>query len=142
MELHYILLIAAAVCITVEIFVPGFIAGTMAIGLLFSAAGAAFGLNAAWIILLFIIGCIITMFTIRPVIIKLSGRNGGLRTNGDALIGRTGTVIEEVDADSGRIKIDGDIWQARSVTGDTIPVGSKVEIVGRESIIMSVKHAD
>jgi membrane protein implicated in regulation of membrane protease activity len=36
----------------------------------------------------------------------------------EALEGSHGTVLEEVDADRGMIKIDGELWQARSFDGN------------------------
>lgn len=62
-----------------------------------------------------------------------------LNTNIDALHLREATVIEAIPENGlGRIKIDGDIWQAHSSDGAAIEVNSRVKITGHESIIMTV----
>lgn len=59
-------------------------------------------------------------------------------TGMDALIGRTGTVIQA--ADCLRMRIDGDVWQIRpSKRGKPIAPGEEVRVVGYESIILSVE---
>jgi membrane protein implicated in regulation of membrane protease activity len=61
-------------------------------------------------------------------------------SNIDALIGRVGTVIESIEPDgSGYVKVDGDEWKAVSNSTELIYKGQKVEIIGRESIIVTVK---
>ena len=61
-------------------------------------------------------------------------------SNADALIGCIGIVIEPILADgSGYVKVDGDEWKAVSNVPETIEKGSKVEIIARDSIIVTVK---
>ena len=61
-------------------------------------------------------------------------------SNADALIGRIGVVIADIPADaSGYVKVDGDEWKAVSQNGMPITSGNRVEIVSRESIIVTVK---
>jgi membrane protein implicated in regulation of membrane protease activity len=59
----------------------------------------------------------------------------------DALIGRVVVVTQTIpaDGDLGRIKIDGDNWQARSVNGEEIEEGRKVRVVSYDSIIIEVE---
>ena len=60
--------------------------------------------------------------------------------NADALIGRIGIVIEAIPAGgSGYVKVDGDEWKAVSQVPQEIKKGNKVEIIGRDSIIVTVK---
>ena len=61
-------------------------------------------------------------------------------SNIDALIGRVGTVIETIEPnESGYVKVDGDEWKAVSNSTESISKGQKVEIISRESIIVTVK---
>ena len=39
----------------------------------------------------------------------------------------------------GRVKLDGDDWKAESDAVNDIPVGARVRIIGRESIIVKVE---
>ena len=81
------------------------------------------------------------------VLSKRAERKGQYKSNMESLIGRTATVIEEIPAeDAGRVKVDGDEWQAvLSRENDdirpreNIPVGAKVVIVSYDSIILTVK---
>lgn len=55
---------------------------------------------------------------------------------------RVGKVTETIKAgDYGRMKLDGDDWKAESDETEDLPVGTKVRIVGRESIIVKVEKA-
>ena len=63
-------------------------------------------------------------------------------TNQNALIGKIGLVSEEInnEKDTGLIKVDGDVWKARSTEDSTIiNKDEKVEIVHLESIVVTVK---
>ncbi|MDE6342437.1 MAG: NfeD family protein [Muribaculaceae bacterium] len=59
-------------------------------------------------------------------------------TGMDALIGRTGIVVEAPD--SLRMRIDGDVWKVRPVRhGSELKPGDHVRVVGYDSIILSVE---
>ena len=61
-------------------------------------------------------------------------------SNADALIGRVGTVITPIfPGQSGYVKVDGDEWKAVAEMPETIEQGSKVEIISRDSIIVTVR---
>ena len=58
---------------------------------------------------------------VRPIIIRhaRSALEAGETPFGlEAMEGSHGMVLEEVNADSGMIKIDGELWQARSFDGN------------------------
>ena len=83
----------------------------------------------------------LSLYFVRPAALRYFHRNEDTRvSNADALIGREGRVTEDIEsAGYGRVQIDGDYWKAQSVDGLHIPKGSKVTVVGRESIIITVK---
>lgn len=62
-------------------------------------------------------------------------------SNMDALRGREVPVIEAIPGNGGlgRVKVDGDRWQARTVDGSAVAEGERVKIVGFESIILEVE---
>lgn len=94
-----------------------------------------------WIQLLaFAIFSALCVFAVRPLAIKyLHPSQGDRPSNADALIGRTGTVIEPISSDTpGYVKIDGDEWKATADTKNTISNGSIVRIISRDSIIVKV----
>ncbi|MGL4739110.1 MAG: NfeD family protein [Cellulosilyticaceae bacterium] len=63
----------------------------------------------------------------KKLTIRFQGKQT-IATNIDALIGRTGTVLEAIGPDdqTGIVKLDGEHWTARSTTGITIPKGTLV----------------
>ena len=59
----------------------------------------------------------------------------------EALKGRVVEVIESIPEHGiGRVRVDGDRWQARTANGNVIQAGSKVRIVSYESIIVIVEE--
>ncbi len=140
MEGWHILISIGIIAFIVEIFTSGFISGSVGIGFLFAATGNYFGLDIKWQILLFAAGVTITHFLIRPVITKYGYKNK-IKTNKDALVDKTGIVTQEINhiQNTGRIKIDGDDWKAKSSNKEIIPTGTTVKVVSVESIILIVK---
>ncbi len=66
----------------------------------------------------------------------------GSNTNMDALIGRTAALEREISTEQpGRLRIDGDNWQARSDSGEPLSKGTLVTVTGYDSIILLVKPA-
>ena len=80
------------------------------------------------------------LFTLRPVALRYLHRDEPNRvSNADAIIGRTGSVSQASAANGhGRVALDGDDWKAQSADGQPIAAGTRVRIVGRESIIVTV----
>ena len=66
---------------------------------------------------------------LRPIVKRYVSK-GTVKTNVDALVGRNALVIERIDnlQATGRIKLDGADWTARSVDGSVIEVNSEVVI--------------
>jgi len=141
MDTWYILAAIGIVAFIIEIFTTGFIAGSVGIGFFFAAAGNYFGLAVEWQILLFATGLTLTYFLIRPLINKYGYGKEAVRTNRDALIGRTGKVTEEINTEknTGRVAIDGDNWKAVARQHDSIPAGTTVKVVDIDSIILFVE---
>lgn len=137
METWHILIAIGIIAFIAEIFTAGFISGAVGIGLIFAAIGNYFGLEVKWQILLFAFGVALTYFLIRPII----NRKDKVKTNQDALINKNGTVTEEIHPvkNSGRIKIDGDDWKAKSLNNEIIQIGTIVTVVKIESIVLIVK---
>jgi len=99
-------------------------------------------METKWLILLFAIGVGITYFLFRPLIVKYGYKQGqAVKTNQEAFIGRKGVVTEEVNEENqtGRIKIDGVEWNARTEDGEHILLGEKAEVLAVDSIVLIVK---
>ena len=80
------------------------------------------------------------LFTLRPVALRYLHRDEPNRvSNADAILDSTGRVSQAIAANGyGRVALDGDDWKAQSADGQPIAAGTRVRIVGRESIIVTV----
>jgi membrane protein implicated in regulation of membrane protease activity len=86
------------------------------------AAGGAAALGAPLLVqaLVFAIVSALSLIALRPTILRhaRSALEAGETPIGlEAIEGSHAMVLEEVDADHGMIKIDGELWQARSFDG-------------------------
>ena len=93
------------------------------------AAIALFGGGTLAQIVVFVVVSILLIFALRPLMKGRIQRSGeDVRTNADALIGKTGYVTQLVGERDGRIQFSGGEWSARSAEG-LIPVGTEVTVV-------------
>lgn len=94
-----------------------------------------------WVqVLVFAVASAVCVFCVRPFVVKYVHPGHDNRvSNADALIGRTGTVIEPITPEkAGYVKVDGDEWRAVTDDGEIIPKGKEVVIRKRDSIIVTV----
>jgi len=124
-----------------EIFTSGFAVACFSFGALAAALCAAIGLGYPWQLVAFAAISIVALVTVRPFVLKYFNKKDTERTNGDALIGKTGRVSQKIDPVSGkgRVAIDGDDWKAVSEDGAVIEKGAIVEVTKIDSIILTVK---
>ena len=108
----------------------------------FSMVGSWLGFPFLAQVVCFACFSILSIFAVRPVAMKYLHRGEEERkSNADALEGREGVVIEEVQPQrSGYVKVDGDEWRAVSADGSLIKRGEKVRIVKMESIVATVER--
>ena len=143
MVAYQIWLIVAIVLVIIELLTAGFGVICFAVGALFSALAAFLGVDSlVWQLLIFAVASVLCFIFLRPVVLRfLDKKSKDVKTNADALIGKTAMVSETIDssANQGRVAVDGDDWKAVSADGSVINKGEKVEIVSRDSIILTVK---
>jgi membrane protein implicated in regulation of membrane protease activity len=64
----------------------------------------------------------------------------------EALVGKRAMVLQDVTVDSGRVKIEGDVWTARVENeGVVLPAGQRVEVVtfrGANAIVAAETPAE
>lgn len=129
------------VCLILELCNGDFFILSFAIGAAVAAVISAFDLSFYGGLAVFAIASILSLFFVRPSLLKYLHKNEDSRqSNADAIIGRTGRVSERIEAGGfGRVAIDGDDWKATAIDGQVIEKGEKVKIIGRESIIITVE---
>ncbi len=133
-------LIAAAVLVLIEFFVPGFFIATFVLGCLFSALASFMGGGFITQTIAFIVGSLISFVGIRPLVIKhLYSDKSGQETNTGALVGVPAIVLEPVDKVSGRVKVGGEDWKARTETDENFESGVSVTVVRIDGATLIVK---
>ena len=115
---------------------------TAAITTVWFAAGALAALLAAffgaelWLqITLFVVVSVGMLLALRPLLKKYITPKK-LRTNVDSVIGSQGLVLEPIDnlAGTGRVKLGGMEWSARSENGEPIETGTIVKVEKIEGV--------
>lgn len=102
------------------------LAGGAAAGALSAALGAPFVVAA----LIALASSAALLGVVRPVARRHLRQPLTARTGVEALIGRQGEVLEQVDGIGGQIKLGGEIWSARSYDGSAvIEPGARVDII-------------
>lgn len=140
MEIWHIWAIIATLLVIGEMLTAGFALICFAVGAVGGAIGAAAGASLEWQLGIFALATLVAFLAVRPLLRRLSAKDE-VPTNADALIGRTAKVTECIEVGGrGRVAIDGDIWQAESSEQSDILEGEKVEIISRESIILTVRR--
>ena len=134
--------IVALICLILELTAGDFFIICFAIGAVGAAIDAGLLGNGIYVqIGTFAVVTLISLFYVRPFAKRYLHKGEDKRvSNADALLGRQGRVVETVEADGfGRVQIDGDIWKAVTRESQSIPAGSNVRVVDRESTIITVE---
>jgi len=140
-EIWHIWIIAALLLFIVEIFTTGFAVACFSVGALFASVAAAFDWDLKIQLLAFAVGTLLAFIFIRPIMLKFFQGKNARQTNADALINKTGRVVETIDnkAGTGRVVINGDNWKAISSNNEIINEGKIVTVLEINSIILTVK---
>lgn len=120
----------------VEMFTLDFLFLMLAGGAI--AGGAASLMGAPWWLSLTVaaIASLVLLLALRPFLLRAFNlRRAGGATNVDALAGREARTIDEVTETSGRVKLNGEVWSART-RDDAPPIPE-----GAEVVVLEIKGA-
>lgn len=146
MENWLIWLIVMAILIIVELLTSLIATFCLAVGCLCAMVVSVVNLGLEAQLIALIVGTIIAFAVFAPKIRRWQksrevAKGNQAVSNMDALIGRVVDVIENIPANGvGRVKVDGDRWQARCNGGYGISAGMQVRIVDYDSIILEVEQ--
>lgn len=134
-------IIISILCLILELSSGDFFILCFAIGAAVSSLLAGCGLSMTWQIVAFSVVSALSLLLVRPALIKkLHNPHRERLSNAEAMIGQTGRVSEDIEANGyGRVAIDGDDWKARSADGSAISKDTRVRVVKMESIIVTVE---
>jgi membrane protein implicated in regulation of membrane protease activity len=129
-EAWVIWLVLAALLAGGEIATTSFFLGPFAIGALLAMVVALAGGGTVVAGVVFIATSVLALTTLRPVARRHLKQGPTLRTGTAALVGRTATVIDAVDAGAGTVRLDGEVWTARPYDDDaTFAAGERVHVM-------------
>lgn len=133
--------VVAVACLILEMTSGDFFIICFSIGAVFAAIAAAMGIGLYVQLALFAVFTLIALFWVRPLAKRYFHQGEDYRvSNADALLGRTGRVVEIVKAGGyGRVQIDGDIWKAKTTDTTDVAEGTTVRVTDRQSTIITVE---
>lgn len=100
------------------------------------------GLSILGQIITFIVTSIITFLLFRPALMKHI-KTPRIKTNTDSLIGKTGEVLKDITPLSfGQVKVNNQVWTAKSLEGVEIKQGTLVEILEIQGVKLIVKEKE
>lgn len=111
-----------------------------AVGALASLIADLLGASVTVQFVVFLVVSIICFIVTRPLVKKFSASKIQ-STNADRCIGETAVVVEAIDNVNakGQVKVNGNIWSARSETDEVIAEGEKVTVLKIEGVKLIVK---
>ena len=139
MALWQIFSIVAVVAVILEIIVPSAFFLNFAIAGVLTALLSLFVNSINALIIDFIILSILSIWLIRPILLRRKDEKDKQTGLDDKYIGKIVKVTEPVTTNSGAVTIYDERWNARIESGDEIPVGAEVKIVKNDSLVLYVE---
>ena len=122
--------IGAGILATGEVMTLGFFLGPIALAAVVAAIAAAAGAEVEVQIAVFLVATIASLLFIRPIAKRHMRTPQRLRSGTAALVGTRAIVLERVDADTGQVKIGGEVWTARAYDEDDVfEPGARVDVM-------------
>ena len=136
-------LIAAGIFFIIEMATIGFLVFWLGIGALLAMVTSFITDNIFIQALVFVITSTLLLIFTRPLVNKFIKIPKEIKTNAYSIIGKKGIVISKINniEGTGQIKMDGEIWSAKSATDEDIPENTEVEIVEIAGVKAVVKEA-
>ena len=126
-------LVLAALLGAAEVLTTTLAFGLLAVAALVAAIAGGAGLGLPIQLGAFAVTAGAGLGVVRPLAVRHLRRPPLLRSGASALVGRPATVVEEVTAAGGRVRIGGEVWSARCYDeSQVIPAGSAVDVFAIE----------
>lgn len=139
-------LIAAGVFFIIEMATIGFLVFWLGIGALLAMVTSFVTDNIIIQSVVFLVSSTLLLVFTRPLVNKFIKVPKEVKTNAYSIIGKKGIVISKINniEGNGQVKIDGDVWSAKSVDDTDIPKDTEIEIVeidGVKAVVKKVSEA-
>lgn len=134
-------LIVAGIFFVIEMATIGFLVFWLGIGALLAMVTSFITDSILIQSIVFVVTSTILLIFTRPLVNKFIKVPKELKTNAYSIIGKKGIVISKINNidGTGQIKIDGDIWSAKSLDEEDIDKNTEVEIVEIDGVKAVVK---
>lgn len=131
---------AAVGLLLVEVFTVQLVSIWFCIGAVAATMAAVLGFSGTVQLGVFLVVSALTLAVTRPMV-RQALHFKRVPTNADSLIGSTAAVLENIDnlAQTGRARVNGMDWTARSRTGQPIPAGATVTVEAIEGVKLMVR---
>ena len=132
----YFWLILAGIFVIAEIATVGFLIFWLSLGSLCAMLTSFFTDNIIIQTAVFVVTSVLFIFLTRPLAKKLAKTDNTLVTNAFSIIGKKAIVIKEINPTLGvgQIKIDGQVWTAKSTNEEIISEGTEVLILNIDGV--------
>lgn len=123
-----------------ELLSPGFFFFlSFACGCIAAACANFFSMSMSIQLSFFAVISLVSLILLKKFVSQSLNRSSHA-TNTDALIGKKGTVLEDIESNhGGYAKINGEIWFSKSIHNDLIKAGDVVEVLGVKGSHIIVK---
>ena len=141
MDMWQIWLIISGLFFIGEIITIGFLLFWLAIAGLITMVVSIFIPNQIIVqTAIFVISSAVLIFFTKPLVKKYMDKKT-VQTNAYSLIGKKGIVIAEINSldASGQVKVNGEVWSAKSDSEEIISKGTEVEILQIDGVKLLVK---
>ena len=141
MVLWEFIVICGIIFILLELFIPSMFFLNFAFAAFVTAVASLYITKMLSLVLIFFVFSFLSFAFLRPLLLKRKSKEIETGVN-DKYIGKKAKVIEEVTGENGAVSIYDERWNSRTEDGSVIPVGTEVEIVRNDSLIMYVKKSE
>jgi membrane protein implicated in regulation of membrane protease activity len=134
-------LIAAGIFLIIEIINLGFLVFWFSIGALIAMVASFFIKNVVIQAVIFLVSSTILLFATKPLVNKILPKETIIKTNAYSVEGKIGKVISDIEPmeGKGQIKLDSEVWSAKSADSTFIPKDTEVIIEKIDGVKAIVK---
>lgn len=140
LPLWAIWLILCGAFLLIEIFNISFLLIWPGIGSFFAFIASILGAPVEIQIAVFAISTTIMIIFMKPLTKKLFKNKDNTKMNNDAMIGKKGVVIKEINSieDVGQVKVAGELWSAITINDEKIKINEIVKVTKVDGVKLVV----
>lgn len=140
LPLWAIWLILCGTFLLIEIFNISFLLIWPGIGSFFAFIASVLGAPIEIQLAVFAISTTIMIIFMKPLTKKLFKNKDNTKMNNDAMIGKKGVVIKEINSteDVGQVKVAGELWSAITLNDEKIKINEIVEVTKVDGVKLVV----